>query len=119
MSIFADFGSKFTFSLRFCRGCWIHGPRVENTWGVFAGKNECFLRFGAWKRALQAQNLHFHCGFVGVVGFTFPGMEIHWAFSHGKMNVFCVVGLGKEPCKLKICIFTAVLYGLLDSRSQG
>ena len=65
--------SKFAFSLRFCGGCWIHGPRDENVGGVFAGKNECFLRFGAWKRALQAQNLHFHCGVVRGVGFTVPG----------------------------------------------
>ena len=77
--------------------------------GVFARKNESFLRFWAWERALQAQNLHFHYGFVGVVGYTVPGMKILGPFSKGKMSVFCVLGLGSEPCKLKIYIFTAVL----------
>ena len=105
--------SKFAFSLRFCGGCWIDGPRYEKVGGVFAGKNKCFLRFGAWKRALQAQKLYFHCGFVGVMGFPVLGVEIQWAFSMfswGNISVFCILGLGSEPCKLKICIFTAFLY---------
>ena len=68
---------------------------------------------------MQAQNLHFHCGFVGVVGFPVPGVKIPGAFLQGKMSVFYVLGLGSEPWKLKICIFPAVLCGLLDSRPQG
>ena len=49
-----------------------------------------FFCVGARERALQAQNLHFHCGFVGVAGFTVPGMKKLRAFSEGKMKVFWV-----------------------------